>query len=301
LASAGDDRAIKLWNWQKAECVCTIGVIMKVIYLKYEKHILMCGVSDGTAIKLNLSTVPEHKSSSPLECGFHSLQIDAPKTEESEIKLQTVVLSVIEKGSSQFNGGQVGSAAVTYQEGLDAVILLMEQQEQVALQSAQKYAYSAILGGLKECKGKLKGMLDADKCWKLKTLLYEVVATDEGYEEKSEDGGKPLAMYCILDRNQYFCGRVDGGIDLFDWKSRESLKSFLGHRSWIRCIIFDASQNVMYTSSDDKLIRIWDTETGICLRILEGHGDEVNWMVVQKNYLASCGRDGRVFVWKFEK
>ena len=45
------------------------------------------------------------------------------------------------------------------------------------------------------------------------------------------------------------------------------------------------------TGADDKTVRLWDVETGRCLRVLEGHTDEVRsvaWSADQRRALSGC-------------
>ena len=55
------------------------------------------------------------------------------------------------------------------------------------------------------------------------------------------------------------------------------------------------------TCSDDKSVRVWDTESGVCQLTLQGH---VGWIrgvdVSQKqDFLAIASHDGCVTVWKY--
>ena len=58
----------------------------------------------------------------------------------------------------------------------------------------------------------------------------------------------------------------------------------------------------MVTGSKDKTVRVWDTESGICLLTLQGHKDLVRGVDVSRtqNFLATAGEDGHVTVWKYK-
>ena len=48
--------------------------------------------------------------------------------------------------------------------------------------------------------------------------------------------------------------------------------------------------NLIISGSNDKTIRIWDINTGKCLKVLEGHTDSV-WSVFVKDNLIISGSD----------
>jgi WD40 repeat protein len=56
------------------------------------------------------------------------------------------------------------------------------------------------------------------------------------------------------------------------------------------------------TCSDDRTIKIWSTESGECLKILTGHSEEVQSLMISndKKYLISGSKDKTVKVWNIE-
>ena len=40
---------------------------------------------------------------------------------------------------------------------------------------------------------------------------------------------------------------------------------------WVRSVAWNADERRALSGSDDKTVRLWDVETGRCLRVLEGH------------------------------
>ena len=49
----------------------------------------------------------------------------------------------------------------------------------------------------------------------------------------------------------------------------------IGHEGEISRFTFNPQSSKVLTASSDKTARLWDTETGDCLQILEGHTDEI--------------------------
>eukprot|EP01018_Ginkgo_biloba_P012106 Gb_38814 [translate_table: standard] len=78
------------------------------------------------------------------------------------------------------------------------------------------------------------------------------------------------------------------------------VKKFRGHRNAVYCAIFDRSGEYMITGSDDRLVKLWSTESGFCLRSCRGHeGDITDLAVSSDNQLvASASNDCTICVWR---
>jgi WD40 repeat protein len=51
------------------------------------------------------------------------------------------------------------------------------------------------------------------------------------------------------------------------------------------------------TSLDDQANRLWDLETGVMLKKMEGHGGEVWALAVSRNRQMIADRGGKIIVW----
>ncbi|CAK9869068.1 unnamed protein product [Sphagnum jensenii] len=78
------------------------------------------------------------------------------------------------------------------------------------------------------------------------------------------------------------------------------IKKLRGHRNAVYCAIFDRTGQYVITGSDDRLVKIWSTETGLCLRSCRGHeGDITDLAVSSGNTLvASASNDYSIRVWQ---
>ncbi|CAM6121929.1 unnamed protein product [Calypogeia fissa] len=78
------------------------------------------------------------------------------------------------------------------------------------------------------------------------------------------------------------------------------IKKLRGHRNAVYCAIFDKNGQHVITGSDDRLVKIWSTDTGLCLRSCRGHeGDITDLAVSSSNKLvASASNDFSIRVWR---
>jgi F-box/WD-40 domain protein MET30 len=83
-----------------------------------------------------------------------------------------------------------------------------------------------------------------------------------------------------------------------NWKyGRCTTKILRGHSNGVMCIQFD--DNILATGSYDSTIRIWDIDTGECLRILRGHSSGVRALQFDDTKLISGSMDHDVRVWNW--
>jgi WD40 repeat protein len=84
-----------------------------------------------------------------------------------------------------------------------------------------------------------------------------------------------------------------------DINSGEIIKSLSGHSKTVRTIL-KLTNELIATSGDDKLIKIWDVSTCTCLKTLKGHYGKVKNLIKQNDTLmVSAGDDREIRVWNY--
>lgn len=68
-----------------------------------------------------------------------------------------------------------------------------------------------------------------------------------------------------------------------------------GHTGPIRAIA--ATQNVLFSAGDDKMIKQWQIDSGRIMDTFEGHSGKINALVFHNSSLFSASNDGSVLVW----
>lgn len=83
-----------------------------------------------------------------------------------------------------------------------------------------------------------------------------------------------------------------------NWKyGRCSTKIFRGHTNGVMCLQFD--DNILATGSYDATIKIWNMDTGECIRTLRGHTSGVRTLQFDDTKLISGSLDRTIKIWNW--
>ncbi|KIK40720.1 hypothetical protein CY34DRAFT_806895 [Suillus luteus UH-Slu-Lm8-n1] len=80
------------------------------------------------------------------------------------------------------------------------------------------------------------------------------------------------------------------------------IRDFKGHGGNVRAVAVFPDMRRMVTGSYDKTLRLWDLETGVVLKKMEGHSSEVLTLAVSRDgqIIASADYKGKIIVWHGE-
>jgi hypothetical protein len=80
----------------------------------------------------------------------------------------------------------------------------------------------------------------------------------------------------------------------------KQIRTLRGHGGTITRVIYDPSQPLVFTSSADNTVRVWNADTGAAVRTLAGNSDWVFGLALspQGDLVASGSWNGEVRIWK---
>ncbi|KAL0929681.1 Vegetative incompatibility protein HET-E-1-like protein 15 [Colletotrichum truncatum] len=88
-------------------------------------------------------------------------------------------------------------------------------------------------------------------------------------------------------------------IKLWNIATGQCQQTLKGHDYSVNMVVFSSNRRQLASASDDKTIKLWDMATGQCQQTLKGHNDSVNTVVFSPDgrQLASASLDMTVKLW----
>ena len=105
-----------------------------------------------------------------------------------------------------------------------------------------------------------------------------------------------IITLCKLEKKDFAVGTASGDIYLYNGfiKSKMELS---GHSDHVNQLFYDSERIQLFSSSLDKSIRIWDYESGECIRRFY-HGTSVfSFCFINDSLMASVGKDCYLRFW----
>ena len=109
----------------------------------------------------------------------------------------------------------------------------------------------------------------------------------------------PTGGLVAAARGSWYAGRGGyGPIKLLSLADGNEVGELTGHRDVVQALSFSHSGTMLVSGSSDRTVRLWDLEGGREPRVLAEHGSDVSDVRFSDDgrWLASCGWDGRVFI-----
>jgi WD40 repeat protein len=329
LASASFDQTIKLWHVSTGQCLKTLqghtNQVQSVVYGfdGHQQPILASGGEDLT-VKLwdahtgqCLKTLRGHQG----QIWAVALSPDG-RTLASGSFDQTLKLWDVETGQclQTLKGHTDWIYAVAFSpqghilasSSVDQTVKLWDVETGQCLQTLQGHegpvwsvAFSPIGPSL------VSGSEDLTlKLWDLRT--GQCLQTLQGHE------GPVWSVAFSPEGHTVASGSADQTIRLWDVETGQYLQTLQGHTSWVFSVAFaspeaacsiasnrdcsahdDAAYRILVSGSFDQSVRIWDTGTGQCLKILLGHTNQVRSVALRPDgkMLASSSADEAIKLW----
>lgn len=110
--------------------------------------------------------------------------------------------------------------------------------------------------------------------------------------------GQIISMACTEDSTKLAVGTVQGEILIYD-KHGNMLNRLLGHSHWVGALAFNPAGQLLASGGNDQTVRLWDVETGKCVKVLAQRGSYVHAVSFSADgrFLAFPDVDSCVCVW----
>ena len=110
-----------------------------------------------------------------------------------------------------------------------------------------------------------------------------------------------LLSVAISSENQVVGGCWDGTIQIWDLKTGELIRKFLGHTAAVNSVAISSVNKKIVSGCDDHTIKIWEFESGKLLNTLVGHDDRVRSVAISSDnqLIVSGSVDGTIKLWDF--
>ncbi len=155
----------------------------------------------------------------------------------------------------------------------------------------------------------LSGGDDALRQWDVET--GECLRVFEGH------AGTVKSVAVCPDGRYAVSGSEDLTLRLWDMETGECLRVFEGHTgivkslelspygldiNYVRSVAISSDGEYVLSGGDDQTLRLWDMETGECLRVFEGHTDTVNSVAISHDgrFLLSGSDDNTLNIWELD-
>ena len=132
--------------------------------------------------------------------------------------------------------------------------------------------------------------------------VFDTVYFNELITINAHDNGATAVLFHPLKKNQLISGGKDALLKLWDLERSELLVNVVAHTFAIYNILSIQEGRTIITSSRDKNIKVWNSESLQFIKRLDfkegGHRHSVNALdKIDENTFVSCSDDKRLIVW----
>jgi len=315
IASGAYDLSISIWHVKTGRLLARVsdaGIWPRGLHCCPKTNSLVTGSQSGVPICFDLSTeradqAPAIKIRQPpvlRTCGVNAVSTlnsrcfaaldDATIRVESEHEPPRVISPVFARGSSLINTLDVNSQGAIAFGTFAGDVGIVLGEKTVALQT---------IGAPINCvRWNCVNLLAvADYAGRITILRF-----DKDFALFSQFKPHEAAIKSVdwFNNESLITGATDATLSAVDLKGRIQMR-FFGHGNLVNCVAVAkaTARPLIASASRDRTVRVWDSTTGECVRVLIGHAESVKsvcWRCGSNTQLASGSYDFDVRAWNIE-
>jgi WD40 repeat protein len=307
LASASDDKTVKLWDVQSRKEIKTLsGHSDSVRFVAFSPDgRTLASASDDKTVKLwDAQSQKEIKTLSGHEKAVSSAAFSpdgrtlASASDDKTVKLWDVQsqkeIKTL-KGHSDYVGFVAFSpdGRTLASASGDKTVKLWDAQSQKEIKTLRAHEETVSSVAFSP-DGRTLASASDDKTVKLwDAQSQKEIKTLSGHE----DSINSLAF--SPDGKMIVSGSRDNTVKLWDVQSQKEIKTLSGHEDSVRFVTFSPDGRALASASDDNMVKLWGVQSQKEIKTLEGHKEAI-WDVAfspDGRTLASAGFDETVKLW----
>jgi WD40 repeat protein len=311
IAFGLDDGIIKVYNYNKMEKIKTIsaGEYYSIDHLLLLSNGNLVSESNGEIKNIKIFEENSEQFKGDID-SFESHQL-RNEIKESLIKLNQLIedYEIIDAKIYIFDYiGEIINRIDLHREELlqeinqisDEIIKQLINKEEKCLQNKS----NLVKMNLKQLSDDLKYSLKTCELKEdiLNDFLFKINEKIKVFQNETEMYKKDLLMKEAIYFDQHPKSSTFGTISFYSNKSNvlskecgELIKTYTGHSDLISSIQIDEKSNRLISASNDKTIKIWNLESGECLKTLDHHTHSI--LIIPNNKFISQPYDTTIKIW----
>jgi len=94
-------------------------------------------------------------------------------------------------------------------------------------------------------------------------------------------------------------------VEDFNWEAiakREQIQEMKQHTKRLLCLRLDRTDKCLYSCGQDKVLKVWEVETGTCLKTFTGHQNNINCIIFNLDYtcVLTAASDNTAKMWDID-
>ena len=306
LASASDDRTVKIWDATSGECLQTLeghrGPVRSVAFshdstrlasASYDRTIRIWGASSGES----LHTLEGHSDPVNSVAFSHDSARLASASGDKTVKIWDAsngeCLQTLEGHSGSVNSVTFSHDSTRLASSYGSTIKIWDSSNSECLQTLEGHSGSVRSVAFSHDSTRLASV-SGDK-------TVKVWDASSGRCLQTLKGHSNSVNSVAFSHDSVRLASVSGDctVKIWDASSGECLQTLKSHGSYVHSVAFSHDSTRLASASHDRTVKIWDASSGDYLQTLEGHSSYVSSVAFSydSTRLASASVDRTVKIW----